>query len=94
MYLAGVEGPGAGGAEGDAHGVAGEDFDFGACAAVADVAVDEGAEADEAFDDPDGDDGFEIVHLLEALKMDPQSGQDERDESDVDVPESLVECVT
>lgn len=51
--LAWFEGPGAGGSQGDAHGVAGEDFDVGVGAAAADVAVDEGGEADETFDDPD-----------------------------------------
>lgn len=62
--LAWFEGPGAGGAESDAHGVAGENFDIGVGAAPADIAVDEGGEADQTFDDPDGDDGFQVVHLL------------------------------
>ena len=56
--LAWFEGPGAGGAESDTHGVAGEDFNVGVCAAVAEIAVDEGGETDETFNDPDGDDGF------------------------------------
>ena len=51
--LAWFEGAGAGETEGDAEGVAGEDLDVGGRAAVADVAVDEGGEADETFDDPD-----------------------------------------
>ena len=51
--LAWFEGPGAGDAEGDAHGVAGEKFDVGIGATPADVAVDEGGEPEETFDDPD-----------------------------------------
>lgn len=50
--LAWFKGPGAGETEGDAHGIAWEDFDIGVGAAAADVAVDEGGEADETFDDP------------------------------------------
>ena len=70
------ESPGAREAESDAHGVTGENLDLGACATAADIAVDDEAEADETFDDPDGDDGLEVSHLVEALQMDPQSGQD------------------
>lgn len=51
--LAWFEDPGASEVEGDAHGVAGNDFDIGVGARAAGVAVDEGREADEAFDDPD-----------------------------------------
>lgn len=62
--LAWFEGPGAGRAESDTHGVAGKNFDVGLCGAPADIAVDEGGEADQTFDDPDVDDGFQVVHLL------------------------------
>lgn len=73
--LAWFEGPGAGKAEGNAHRVTREDLDvrFGATASVA---MDEGRETDETFDDPKCDDGFQVVQLLEAVQMDPQSGHD------------------
>lgn len=51
--LAWFEGPGSGKAEGDTHGVAGEDFDVSVSATAADITVDEGGEADKAFNDPD-----------------------------------------
>lgn len=50
--LARVKGPRAGGGDGYADGVAGEDFDGGFCAAVADVAVDEDGETEETFEAP------------------------------------------
>ena len=51
--LAWFEGPGSGKAEGDTHSVAREDFDVGVSATAADITVDEGGEADKAFNDPD-----------------------------------------
>ena len=69
--LAWFEGPVSGEAKGDAHGVAGEHFDFGVCAAAADVTVGKRRKADEPFDDPESDDGFQVCHLLEATQMDP-----------------------
>ncbi len=69
-----LEGPGASKVDGDAHGIAWEDFDVGGGAAAADVTVNEGGEADETFDDPDRDDGFQVDHLLGSIQMDPKSG--------------------
>ncbi len=74
--LAWFEGPGASEAEGDAHGIAWEHFDIGGGTAAIDIAVDEGGEADETFDDPDRDDGFQVDHLLGSIQMDPKSGHD------------------
>ena len=51
--LAWFKGPGADETEGDEHRVAGENFDVGVGAAAGNVAVYEGSEADETFDDPD-----------------------------------------
>lgn len=50
--LAWFEGPGAGEVEGDAQGVSREDFNVSVGATAANVAVDEGGESDETFDDP------------------------------------------
>ena len=69
--LARFERPWAGDAEGDAHSVAGEDLNIRVGAATADVAVDEGGETNETFNDPECDDGFQVFQLLEAIQMDP-----------------------
>ena len=92
-----VEGPGAGEVEGYAEGVAGEGFDCGVCmwaTGEGEVTVEEGEEAEAALDDPDRDYGFDEILGRAGVEMQPETGEDEGDEGDVDVEEGFVEGVT
>lgn len=91
--LAGLELPGASDLEVDAEAVAGKGLDLGLGATVADVAEDDPEQADEALDAPDAKDGLDDIELVEltGLAMDPDTGNTESGEQNVEVQEDLVE---
>ena len=91
--LAGEELPGSRDVEGDFHGVAGQDVDFGFGAAAADVADDEDEEAGAAVGGPGGDDGVEHGHLWAAFQVVPESAEGGDDQGNVEVEEDFVKGV-
>lgn len=88
--LAWVKGPGAGGGNGYADGVAGEGFDGGFCAAVADVAVDEDGETEETLEAPQGYYDFEVGLCGQAIEMVPECYESGDNEGDMEMEERFV----
>lgn len=88
--LAWVESPGTGDRESYADSVAWEGLDGGFCTAIAEVAVNEDGEAEEALEAPKDDDYLELGLGGEAVEMVPECYERGDDESDVEVEERFV----
>ena len=92
--LAGVKGPGAGGGDGYADGIAGEGFDGGFSATVADIAVYEGGETEETLEAPQGYYDFEVGLCRQSVEMVPECYESGDNESDVEMEERFVESTS
>lgn len=91
--LARLNVPGAGDAEGQAHGFAREELDGGFGGVGAEVAVEEGGESEQSVDGPDGDDHFHERLGGEVGQVDPEAGEDEGHECDVEMEEGFIKGV-